>query len=129
MSAEEHGRWELDLWSGSAWFSDWFRRRLHWPAEGSRKKLDALRPYLAPGAWEALLQGIRAHLERQVPLEVEIQVLVDGQTERWQVTGAVERTPAGQPVCLTGTMHDVDGRDVPGGPRPEPSESSDDAAP
>ena len=104
MSAEEHGRWELDLWNGSAWFSGWFRQRLQWPAEGSRKKLDALRPHLAPGAWEKLLLGIRAHLEEQAALDVVIEVLVNGQTERWRVQGSAERSPAGRPMCVAGTM-------------------------
>jgi hypothetical protein len=94
----------LDLWNGSAWFSGWFRQRLQWPAEADCRKLDALRPYLAPGAWEALLRGIRAHLEEQVPLDVQIEVRVNGRLERWRVEGSAERSPAGQPVCLVGSM-------------------------
>jgi len=105
--AEEQGRWELDLWDGSAWFSAWFWQRLQWPAQANRNKLESLRPYLAPGAWEALLLAIRAHLERQEPLELEIAVLVNGQSERWEVHGSVERTPAGQPVYLGGSMREL----------------------
>ena len=85
------GLWELDLWNGAASFSAWFHRKLQWPADVRRKRLDDLKPNLAPGAWEALLQGIRAHLERQAPLELTIEVrLPDGVSECWQVQGAVE---------------------------------------
>jgi hypothetical protein len=106
LSNEVQGHWELNLWNGTAWFSPWFREQLQWPAEASIKKLDALRPHLQAGAWEALLRAIRAHLEEQLPLDLTIGVQVKGQSRRWQVQGAVERTPAGQPVYLAGTMRD-----------------------
>jgi hypothetical protein len=103
--AGEEGHWELDLWNGAARFSVWFHKKLQWPTDARRRRLDDLKPNLAPGAWEILLQGIRAHLEQQAPLEVQIEVrLPGGASERWQVQGAVERTPAGQPMNLAGTM-------------------------
>jgi PAS domain-containing protein len=105
---EDEGRWELDLWNGSVWYSEWFRRRLQWLPHASHRRLEDLRPNLAPGSWELLLQGIRAHLERQEPLNLNLGVqLVGGRTEIWHVEGAAERTAAGQPVYLAGTMKDI----------------------
>ena len=61
-----------------------------------------------PGGWQTLLQGIRDHLEKQVPLEVQVEVKLPGGTsEWWLVQGSVERTPAGQPMNLAGTMRDI----------------------
>ena len=104
----DEGRWELDLWNGSVWYSEWFRRRLQWLPHTSHRRLEDLRPNLAPGAWEVLLQGIRAHLERQEPLNLTMGVqLLGGHTEIWQVLGTAERTAAGQPVYLAGSMKDI----------------------
>jgi hypothetical protein len=104
----EEGHWELDLWNGAAGFSAWFHHKLQWPADVRRKRLDDIKPNLAPGAWEVLLLGIRAHLERQAPLDLQIEVRLPGGTsEWWQVQGAVERTPAGQPMTLAGTMREI----------------------
>jgi hypothetical protein len=102
------GLWGLDLWDGSAWFSDWFYQRLQWPTEARRIRLDNLRPNLAAGAWEALLLQIRNHLELQTPLDAEILVHVKGgQIERWRMQGSAERNPGGQPVRLAGSVRDI----------------------
>jgi hypothetical protein len=102
------GRWGLDLWNGSAWFSDWFYQRLGWPTHIKRKRLDDLRPNLAAEAWDALLRQIRAHLEAKTPLALEIGVqLPSGQVERWQVVASAEHNAGGQPVYLAGSMREV----------------------
>jgi hypothetical protein len=102
------GHWGLDLWDGSAWFSDWFYQRLQWPTAVKRIKLEDLRPNLVPGAWELLLRQIRSHLEMQTPLDAEIQVQVkEGQIECWRMQGSAERNPGGQPVRLAGSVCDV----------------------
>lgn len=102
------GLWELDLVNGTAWFSDWFYLRLGWPMEVKRKRLDDLRPNLPVGAWEALLLAIRGHLERQMPLDAELCVqLQGGQIEWWRMLGAVERNSRGKPVHLAGSVRDV----------------------
>ena len=73
-----------------------------------RKRLDALRPHLPGGAWESLLAAIRAHLERQIPLDVEVCVqLADGRLEWWRVQGVAEHNAGGQPVYLSGNVRDV----------------------
>lgn len=100
----DEGRWELDLWNGSAWFNDWFYRRLQWPAEVERHKLADLEPHLTPEAWQTLLLAIRAHLELATPLDAQIPVQVtEARTERWRFQGCVERNTGGQPVHLSGT--------------------------
>jgi hypothetical protein len=102
------GLWGLDLWNGSAWFSDWFYQRLQWPTEVRRIRLEDLRPNLAAGAWELLLLQIRSHLELQTPLDAEIQVQVKGgQIECWRMQGSAERNPGGQPVRLDGSVCDI----------------------
>jgi hypothetical protein len=102
------GHWGLDLWDGSAWFSDWFYQRLQWPTAIKRIKLDDLRPNLVAGAWELLLRQIRSHLEMQTPLDAEIQVQVkEGRIERWRMQGSAERNPGGQPVRLAGSVSEV----------------------
>jgi hypothetical protein len=107
LSADGKGIWGLDLWNGSAWFSDWFVQRLKWTG-AERKRLDDLRPHLPGGAWESLLAAIRNHLERQVPLELTVcATLSDGRIEWWYVQGVAEHNAGGQPVYLSGHMRDV----------------------
>jgi PAS domain-containing protein len=102
------GSWGLDLWSGTAWFNDWFYQRLNWPFHAKRTRLDDLRPHLSAEAWQALLQGIRAHLELQVPFDVQLRVqFTDGEFHWWQVQGSAERNVGGQPVNLVGSARDV----------------------
>jgi hypothetical protein len=102
------GRWELDLWSGSAWFNDWFYRRLQWSVEVERHKLADLQPHLTPDAWQTLLLGIRAHLELGTPLDAQIPVqLTPAHTEWWRIQGSVERNTGGQPVHLSGSAREV----------------------
>jgi hypothetical protein len=99
------GSWKLDLMDGTAWFSEWFYRRLQWPVQVNRKRLGDLQPHLLAGAWETLLQGIRAHLELQVPLDAKIPVqLPGGQTEWWRLQGAVERNAFGKPMYIKGSV-------------------------
>jgi hypothetical protein len=102
------GTWKLDLMSGTAWFSEWFYRRLQWPVQINRKRLGDLRPHCTAGAWEALMQAIRAHLERQVPLDAKISVqLPGGQTEWWRMQGSVVHNAFGKPMYLKGSVRDI----------------------
>jgi hypothetical protein len=102
------GSWELDLLSGDAWFSDWFFQRLQWPAEVKRRRLVDLRRNLPSGGWEALLLAIRAHLERQVPLDTQICVrLPGGEVQWWRLLGTSIRNGREKPVLLTGSAQDV----------------------
>ncbi|MHB8475681.1 MAG: hypothetical protein ACYDBZ_05275 [Steroidobacteraceae bacterium] len=108
LAATGEGRWSLDLWNGHARFSAWFYERLPWPAGVERKKLSDLRPSLPEDAWESLLLAIRDHLERQLPLDMQLRAqLPDGRFECWQVQGLAERNAAGQPVYLAGSMREV----------------------
>jgi hypothetical protein len=108
LPPSDEGLWELNLWNGSAWFSDWFYQRLQWPMEVNRKRLDDLKPHLPAGGWEALLLGIRDYLERQMPLDLRLRVqLNNGQIEWWRVRGSADFNVGGQPMYLVGTMRDV----------------------
>jgi hypothetical protein len=115
------GPWKLDLMNGTAWFSEWFYRRLQWPVQVSRKRLDDLRPNLQAGAWETLLHGIRAHLERQVPLEARIPVqLPGGQIEWWCMQGSVEHNAFGKPMYLKGSVRVISAEQRPDAADPQP---------
>jgi hypothetical protein len=109
------GFWECDLVAGSAWFNDWFYRKLDWPQDAKRSTLDDLQAALRPGAWDRLTGMFRDHLEKGFPLDLEIDVEVPGaQLERWRMRGSVQRNNAGQPVYLVGSMREV--RDEPTNP-------------
>jgi len=98
------GVWELDLWSGAAWFNEWFYQRLQWPVQVERHKLADLQPHLTPDAWQTLLLAIRAHLELGTPLDTQIPVqLTPDRTEWWRIQGSLERNVGGQPVHLSGS--------------------------
>jgi hypothetical protein len=108
LSAGSEGSWELDLLTGTATFSEWIRQRLQWPAELKRARLIDLRPNLPAGAWEALLLAIRAHLERQMPLDVSLRVHLPGaEIQCWRITGSSVRNGREKPVLLTGTVREV----------------------
>jgi hypothetical protein len=102
------GFWEFDLIDGSAWFNDWFYRKLDWVRDARRPVLGDLEPVLRPAAWARLMSTFRDHLERGNPLDLEIEVEVAGQRlERWRMRGSAQRNGAGQPVYLAGSMWEV----------------------
>jgi hypothetical protein len=99
----DEGVWELDLWSGAAWFNEWFYQRLQWPVQVEHHKLADLQPHLTPDAWQTLLLAIRAHLELGAPLDLQIPVQPTPDcTEWWRIQGSLERNAGGQPVHLSG---------------------------
>jgi hypothetical protein len=105
------GFWELDLIAGSAWFSDWFYRKLDWRRDTKRSTLGDLQPALRPEAWARLVGMFRDHLEKGLPLDLEIDVNVGLRFERWRMRGTAQRNDAGQPVYLAGSMLEM--RDEP----------------
>lgn len=106
------GFWECDLIAGSAWFSDWFYRKLAWPSEVKRTTLCDLQTALRPCAWDRLIGTLRDHLEKGSPLDFEIEVDLPGaRCERWRMCGSALRNGAGQPVYLAGSMREM--RDEP----------------
>jgi PAS domain-containing protein len=101
------GFWECDLIAGSAWFSDWFYRKLGWPPDTKRSALCDLQPTLCPGVWDRLMATFRDHLEKGFPLDLEIEVEVPGErVERWRMRGRALRNGAGQPIYLAGSMRE-----------------------
>jgi hypothetical protein len=102
------GFWECDLVAGSAWFNDWFYRKLDWPRDAKSSTLGDLQPALRPGAWDRLMGMFRDHLEKGFPLDLEIEVDVRGaRLERWRMRGSAQRNDAGQPVYLAGSMREM----------------------
>jgi PAS domain-containing protein len=115
LEACGEGFWECDLVAGSAWFNDWFHRKLDWPQDAKRLTLADLQPALGPGAWDRLMSAFRDHLEKGFPLELEIEVQVQGgRLERWRMRGSAQRNEAGQPIYLAGNMREL--RDEPANP-------------
>ncbi len=74
LAACGEGFWEFDLIDGSAWFNDWFYRKLDWGHDARRPTLNDLEPALRPHAWHKLMSSFRDHLERGVPLDAELEV-------------------------------------------------------
>jgi len=107
LNACGDGFWEFDLLSGSAWFSEWFYRKLNWSSDAKRTLLD-FRPILPPVEWDKLMAQFRAHLEQGVPLDVELQIEVAGPSlARWHIRGSAQRNDGGQPVYLAGSAREV----------------------
>jgi len=108
MHASGDGFWELDLVDGSAWFSDWFCRRLEWTEPAKRAAFSDLKPLMRPEAWDALLHKLRLHLEERTPLDTEFQVqLAQGRTEWWHMRGSAQRSNTGHPTHFAGCVRDV----------------------
>lgn len=108
LAACDDGFWEFDLQDGSAWFNDWFDRKLAWDHEAQRTTMSDLKPYLAAAAWTEFMSKIRGHLEKGQPLDLEFEVRVAGdQPEWWHLRGSAQRNSSGQPVYLAGSMREV----------------------
>jgi PAS domain-containing protein len=108
LAACGDGFWEFDLLDSSAWFSDWFYRKLRWSADAKHTTLLDLQPLLQPGAWDEMMRTFRAHLEQNMPLDLKLRVQVSPeQTELWHMRGGAERNQAGQPIHLAGSMREV----------------------
>jgi hypothetical protein len=103
------GFWELDLKSGSAWYSPWFYQKLGWPAETRRTTLGELESVLKTESWTLLMAHIRAHLEQGHPLELDVEVAVPraAVSAWWRIRGSALRDTAGQPIHLAGSMREV----------------------
>lgn len=102
------GFWECDLIDGSAWFSDWFYRRLGWSIEVRRAALHELKSALAPEDWELFMRRFRAHLEQAQPFNLCLPVTVaGGQREWWQFKGSAGRTDAGLPLYMAGSAREL----------------------
>ena len=102
------GFWEFDLLDSSAWFSDWFYRKLNWPTEAKRTTLLALQPLLQPATWQQLMRKFRDHLEQGLPLDLKLRVQIAGDHfEWWHIRGSAQRNDAGQPIYLAGSMREV----------------------
>jgi hypothetical protein len=111
LNACGDGFWEFDLLSGSAWFSDWFYRKLGWP-EARRSMLD-LQPLMRPADWEELMRKLRGQLEQAQPLDLELRVRVADSLECWQLRGAAQRNAAGKPIGLAGSVREVSANRAP----------------
>jgi hypothetical protein len=108
LAACGDGFWEFDLLDSSAWFSDWFYRKLNWSTDAKRTALLDLQPLLQPAAWDEMMRTLRAHLEQNLPLDMKLRVQVSpDQTELWHMRGKAQRNHAGQPIHLAGSMREV----------------------
>lgn len=111
LEASGDGFWELDLTSGTAWFSAWFYQKLGWTPSTKRPTFSHLEPLFEPGAWALLMGCMRAHLEGSQPLDLELEVTLPpaaaGSRGRWHIRGAALRNGAGQPLFLSGVMREV----------------------
>jgi PAS domain-containing protein len=108
LTACGDGFWEFDLIEGSAWFSDWFYRRITCPIDLTRGSLLNFQPLMQPATWQDLMANLRDHLEQGLPLDVKVRVEVGSdQVQWWQIRGAAMRNDVGHPVHLAGSARDV----------------------
>lgn len=108
------GFWELDLIDGTAWFSDWFYRKLGWPLEVRRTALQELKAVLGVDGWDTFMRGFRAHLEQAIPFDVRLPVPVaGGHREWWQFRGSAVRTDAGLPLHVGGSARQLSSGEQP----------------
>jgi hypothetical protein len=108
LTACGDGFWEFDLIEGSAWFSDWFHRRIRCPIDLTRGTLLNFQPMMQPATWQDLMANLRDHLEQGLPLDVKVRVEVGAdQIQWWQIRGAALRDDVGHPVHLAGSARDV----------------------
>lgn len=108
LAGSGDGFWELNLVDGSAWFSDWIRDQLGWPAAQDRLNWAALRPAIGAEHWNAVLSGMRSHFEEREPFAVEIPIrIASGDFRWWRFQGNTERDEGGQPRYFSGLARDV----------------------
>jgi len=107
LEACGEGFWEFDLINGSAWFNEWFYRKLAWPQDSRHTTLGDLRPAVPPATWIDLMARFRAHLEKGLALDLEIDVQAAEKRECWHLQGSAVRNSAGQPIFLAGSMREV----------------------
>ncbi|MDE1922948.1 MAG: hypothetical protein KGI55_05945 [Gammaproteobacteria bacterium] len=108
IQASGDGLWELDLASGTAWFSDWFHARLGWRPDEVRHTWSALRDAMTPDSWRVLLEEMRNHLESDTPFDLELPLTVGGaQTGWWRFHGRAERNELRHPMYFAGCARDV----------------------
>jgi PAS domain-containing protein len=108
LAACGDGFWEINLVDGSAWFSEWFYRKLGWPLETRRTAVNDLKEALEPAEWEGFMRRFRAHLEQAVPFDPRLSVkCADGRRECWQLHGSAERTDGGLPVYVSGSAREI----------------------
>lgn len=108
IQASGDGLWELDLASGTAWFSDWFHTRLGWRPDEVRHTWSSLRTAMAPDTWRVLLEEMRNHLESDTPFDLELPLTVgEAQTGWWRFHGRAERNELRHPLYFAGCARDV----------------------
>ncbi len=107
IQASGDGLWELDLASGTAWFSEWFHARLGWRPDDGRHTWSSLRPAMPPESWRTLLESMRSHLERDTPFDLEVPLTTGEAVGWWRFHGRAERNELRHPFVFAGCARDV----------------------
>jgi hypothetical protein len=117
------GFWEIDLLNGTAWFSPWIHAVLGAPRDGRHASLSAWRALLSAADWDRLLNGLRAVLETNSELDLEVELEMPALGRRtWHVQGRADPGSTHLPVHLSGSMRDVTDQ-RPAAPAPQNSTS------
>lgn len=123
LHASVQGVWEVDLLNGTAWFSPWIHAVLGAAKDPRQTTLAAWRPLLSAADWDRLLNELRAVLECNSELDLEIELEMPRLGRRtWRLLGGADHGSTHLPVQISGSMRDVTDQ-RPAAPSPSPSTS------
>ncbi|HMV62411.1 MAG TPA: ATP-binding protein [Rhodocyclaceae bacterium] len=105
------GLWDWDLVAERDYLSPRLKDMLGFGGDPAITRMDDVLSRVHPQDEPTVRKALRAQLDQHVPLDIELRVLTRGGSYRWMaLRGEAERTPAGKPVRLSGTLSDITAR-------------------
>ncbi|MCB0221297.1 MAG: PAS domain-containing protein [Chrysiogenetes bacterium] len=102
------GHWDWDILNGSLAWSDEVYRIFGFEPQVFGATYEAFLESVHPEDRRLVEEGVRLHLEEDVPYSVEHRVVrPDGEIRYVHEKGRVERAPDGSPTRMLGTVHDI----------------------
>ena len=102
------GHWDWDIVRGSLRWSDEVYRIFGLQPQSFGATYDAFLEFVHPDDRSLVEEGVRLHLEEDIPYSVEHRVVrPDGEIRYVHEKGQVERAPDGTPLRMLGTVHDT----------------------
>jgi len=106
------GLWEWNIITGSSYYSPRWKEMLGFTEpELANDGDESFVSRIHPEDLAQVQRSLHAHLEHQVPYDVECRLLTKSNTYRWfRSRGQAERNAGGQPIRVAGTLQDVTDR-------------------